>query len=167
MTTNRISVGVVVERRKAASQWVDFVWQPVAVLPGRPEAEPWTMLAREDGCATFYAGTTEIELHRTDTGNYQDNLTSAAPSVWVALRPTETDPPYKVLAATVDPSEGEAFTEAGNDLIEPVPMPESIREAVAAFVGEHPPQRNIFKRKRERANTEALARRPAGREESK
>ena len=29
----RIPVGVVVERRKAMSQWADFVWQPVAVLP--------------------------------------------------------------------------------------------------------------------------------------
>lgn len=167
MTNNRISVGVVVERYKAASQWIDFVWQPVAVLPGRPEAEPWTVLSRDDGRTTFYAGTTEIELHRTDTGNYQDNLTSAAPSVWIALRPTETDPPYKLFAATVDPSEGEAFTEAGNDLVEPVTMPESIRQAVAAFVAEHPPQRNIFKRKRDRANPEALARRAPGREESK
>jgi hypothetical protein len=30
----RIPVGVVVERRKATSQWVDVVWRPVAVLGG-------------------------------------------------------------------------------------------------------------------------------------
>ena len=39
-----IPVGVVVERRKAASQWIDFLWRPVAVLPGEPEAKPWTVL---------------------------------------------------------------------------------------------------------------------------
>ena len=40
----RIPVGVVVERRKAASPWIDFTWKPVAVLAGEPEASPWTRL---------------------------------------------------------------------------------------------------------------------------
>jgi len=30
----RLPVGVVVERRKATSPWVDAVWRPVAVLGG-------------------------------------------------------------------------------------------------------------------------------------
>ena len=162
-----ITVGVVVERRKAASQWIDFVWQPVTVLPGRPEAEPWTVLSAEQGHTTFYAGTASIELHQSDTGNYRDNLTSASPSVWIALRPTETDPPYRLLAATVDPSEGEAFTEAGTDLIEPVPMPGLVREMVEAFVAEHHIERQFFKRKRDRANAEALGRRRPDGEENK
>ena len=161
----RIPVGVVVERRKAASPWIDFVWQPVSVLPGRPEAEPWTVLAKENDRTTFYAGTADIELHPSDSGNYQDNLTSSRPSVWVVLRQTETDPPYRLFAATVDPSEGEAFTEAGTDLIDAVPMPDVIRETVAAFVAEHPARRQFFKRKRERADPEALARRVPGRGE--
>lgn len=163
----RITIGVVVERRKAASQWIDYVWQPVSVLPGEPDAEPWTVLSHEADRTIFYAGTTAIELYRGDSGNYQDNLTSGAPSIWVALRSTDNDPPYRLLAATVDPSEGEAFTEAGNDLIEAVPMPDLIREVVAAFVAENPIERPFFKRKRQRANTEALGRRPPGREDSK
>jgi hypothetical protein len=163
----RITVGLVVERRKSASQWIDFVWRPVAVLPGQPDAEPWTVLAREDGRTTFYAGTLEIALYKSETGNYRDNLASSTPSVWVALRPTEGEPPYKLVAATVDPAEGESYTEAGTDLIEAVAMPELIREVVAAFVAEHHVERQIFKRKRDRANPEALARRAPGREESK
>jgi hypothetical protein len=162
---SRITVGVLVERRKAASQWIDFVWQPVAVLPGQPEAEPWTVLAQEDGRTTFYAGIAAIELHPGDTTNYRDNLASRAPSVWVALRPTDADPPYRLFAATVDPAEGEAFTETGTDLVEAVPMPELIREAVAAFVAEHHVERQFFKRKRDRANAGAMARRTPGREE--
>ncbi len=43
----RIPVGVVVERRKAKSQWIDHVWRPVAVLDGVPEAAPWTLLSEE------------------------------------------------------------------------------------------------------------------------
>ena len=163
----RIAVGVVVERSKAASQWIDYVWQTVSVLPGRPEAEPWTVLSQEADRTIFYAGTTTIELYPTETTNYRDNLASGRPSVWVALRPIEADPPYKLFAVTVDPAEGEAFTEAGSDLIEMVPMPELIREAVAAFVAEHHVERQFFKRKRDRANTEAMARRASGREEDR
>lgn len=161
----RITVGVVVERRKAASQWIDFVWQPVAVLPGQPDAEPWTVLAREDDRTTFYAGTTEIALHRSETGNYRDNLVSGTPSVWITLRLTDGEPPYKVAAATVDPYEGESYTEAGTDLVEAVPMPDMIRDVLAAFVAEHHVEREFFKRKRDRANPEAMARRVPGREE--
>lgn len=156
----RMAVGVVVERRKATSQWIDFVWRAVTILPGQPDAEPWTVLARDGDKTTFYAGTMNIELHASDTGNYRDNLASGAPSVWVALRPTESDPPFRLAAATVDPTEGESYTEAGNDLVEAVPMPATVREVVEAFVAQHHVERPFFKRKRDRANPEALARRP-------
>ena len=66
----RIAVGVVVERRKAQSPWIDFTWRPISVLAGRPDASPWTLLSQDNDGATFYAGAAEIELHRTETGNY-------------------------------------------------------------------------------------------------
>ncbi len=160
----RIRVGVVVERRKAASQWIDYVWRPVTILPGQPDAAPWTVLSADAEATTFYAGTMEIELHRSETSNYRDNLASGAPAIWVSMRPTETDPPYKIVAATVDPAEGESYTEAGTDLVETVPMPEIIRHAVAAFVAEHHVERQFIKRKRDRADPEALARRGPRRE---
>jgi hypothetical protein len=160
-----IPIGVVVERRKAESQWIDFIWRPVSVLPGQPEAAPWTVLAQDGDRTTYYAGTTTLALYPGETSNYRDNLMSGAPSIWIALRPAEEDPPYRLFAATVDPSEGESFTETGTALVESVPMPPMIREAVAAFVTEHHVERPFFKRKQNRANTEALARRPPGRED--
>jgi hypothetical protein len=161
----RIPVGVVAERRKAASQWIDFVWRPVAVLPGLPDAAPWTVLSSEGETTTFYAGAAEIELHRSDTGNYRDNLASGSPAIWVSLRTTEGETPYQIAAVTVDPSEGEAFTETGVDLVDAVPMPQMIRDAVATFVAEHHVERPFVKRKRDRANPEALARRVPGHED--
>src|ERR1700740_3345916 len=94
----RIPVGIVVERRKAASPWIDFLWRPVAVLPGRPDAAPWTTLAMDAETATFYAGAAEIALYRSETARYRENLASGTPSLWVALRPTRIDPPYNLLA---------------------------------------------------------------------
>jgi hypothetical protein len=151
-------VGVVVERRKAKSQWVDHVWRPVAALPGVPEAPPWTMLDGDDEAARFYAGPAEVGLYRTDTAQYRDNLASGNPGLWVVLRPTDAEPPYQILAVTADPSEGEAFTESGTDLVEPVPMPEPVRTMVEAFIAEHHVEQAFYKRKQKRADPEAQAR---------
>jgi hypothetical protein len=156
----KIAIGVVVERRKAQSQWIDFTWRPVAVLAGAPEAEPWTVLSQDSDGTTFYAGAADIELYRTEAANYRANLASGAPMLWVALRPTGGEPPYQLFAVTADPAEGEAFTEAGNDLVDVVPMPEPVREVIGAFVAEHYVEQPFHKRQRDRADPEALARRP-------
>jgi Protein of unknown function (DUF3305) len=161
----RIPVGVVVERCKASSPWIEHVWRPVAVLAGQPDAAPWTPLAAAAESATFYAGGADIELFRSETTFYRDNLASGAPLLWVVLRPTETEPPYRVQAVTANPAEGEAFTEPGTDLVETVPMPDPVRDTVAAFVAEHHVEQTFFKRKRDRADPQALARRGVVRED--
>jgi hypothetical protein len=158
----RIPVGIVVERRKAASAWIDYVWRPVDVLVGELQARPWTLLSESKDVATFYAGHADIELHRTETTNYRDNLATGTPSLWVTLRPTDSEPGYQIVCVTADPAEGEAYTEAGNDLVEAVPMPVEIQDVVAAFVAEHHVERPYVKRKRDRANPEALGRRAPG-----
>lgn len=155
----RIAVGVVVERRKAASRWIDFTWQPVTILAGQPDAAPWTMLSNAADVTSFYAGTAEVALYRSETGSYRDNLASGAPSLWVALRPTGVEPPYDIVAVTADPAEGESFTQAGDDLVEALPMPASVREILEAFVAEHHVEREFVKRKRDRADPQMLARR--------
>ena len=63
-----------VERHKATSPWLDFVWRPASVLAGVPSAAPWTPLGPDGDMATFYAGAATIELHRTETANYISNL---------------------------------------------------------------------------------------------
>jgi hypothetical protein len=158
----RIPVGVVVTRRKAESQWIDFTWTPEAVLHGAPEAEPWTVLGSEGDKTTFYAGCADIELYRSETAYYRDNLASGAPSLWVIMAGTGGDPPYALAAVTADPSEGEGFAESAANLVEQVSMPQPIQEIVAAFVAEHHVERVFFKRKRDRQDPESLARRGYG-----
>jgi len=154
----RIPVGVVVERRKGSSPWVDEVWTPVAVLAGVPDTPDWTRLSEEEERATFYAGTAEVELYRTETGQYGENLLGRAPSLWVMLCASGGEPPYRVFAVTADPSEGEAFTQSGDAVVEAVPMPAAIQEMVAAFVAEHHVDRTFTKRVRDRANPDAMSR---------
>jgi hypothetical protein len=155
-----IPVGVVVERHKAASPWIDFVWRPVSVLTGIPAAAPWTPLGAVGDTTAFFAGTATVALYRTETANYIDNLSSGTPLLWVVLRATDRHPPYEVLAVTADPAEGEAFTEAGNDLVETVPMPSDIADALAAFIAEHHVDRPFFKRQRDDAGAGGRGHKP-------
>jgi hypothetical protein len=154
-----IAVGVVVERRAAQSRWLDFTWKPVSVLVGQPEAVPWTVLSERDGSTSFYAGTAEIALHRTETASYRDNLSSSAPALWVALRPIGVDPPFAVFGVTADPGEGEGWTQTDGDIVEMLSMPAPICAAIEAFIAEHHVERPFHKRERNRADPEALARR--------
>ena len=153
-----IPVGVIVDRIKAQSQWVDYLWQPSAVLVGEPETAPWTQISGDDNRASFYAGSATIELYRSDTGNYRDNLMGDG-KLWVVLTPADSNPPYALFKVTADPTEGEAQFEAGVNVVDTVPMPDAVREVLERFVAEHHVEQPFFKRKRDRANPEALGRR--------
>src|SRR5215813_6629654 len=141
------------------SPWLDLVWRPVSILTGVPAADPWTLLASGADRATFYAGPASIDLYRTETANYLSNLSSEAPCLWVVLRQREAEPPYEVVAVTADPAEGEAYSEAGNDLIDSVPMPAAIIDVIEAFIVQHHVDRPFYKRERDRPE----ATRPGGR----
>ncbi len=145
----QIPVGVVVERRKAKSKWTDFLWRPVSVLAGQTSAAPWTPLDAEAETALFFAGEAVIDLHRTETVNYRENIWSGAPTLWVALRQVGMEPGYEILAVTADPSEGEAFTDAGSYIVEAVPMPGDVAEAIGRFIAEHHVERPFVKRRRQ------------------
>ena len=105
-----------------------------------------------------------VELHRTETSNYRSNLASGAPALWVVLRPAASEPAYELLTVTADPAEGEAFTDAGNDLVGTVPIPAAIVETIREFISAHHVERPFVKRRRERVEIQARSRRGDGRE---
>jgi len=155
----RIPVGVVVERRRTDSLWIDFVWCGIGVLPDEPEMKPWTVLREQDEATLYYAGSATVDLYRSETQLYRDNIASGTPSIWIVLSPSEGTWPYDISAVTADPAEGEAHTEAGANLVEAVAMPEMLRDVIENFIAEHHVEREFVKRERRRADLEALARR--------
>ncbi len=162
MAQEDMTVGVVVERRALDNPWIDHAWLPSAILPGAPPVAAWTVLRQEDGLRQVYAGAHVLSFHAVDTAHYRDNLASGSPKIWVSLRRTDGEPPVSVLGVTADPAEGEAFTEAGDDIVEALPMPPEIAARLAEFIAVHHVERAFYKRKREEANPEALAIRPGG-----
>jgi len=163
----RIPVAVLAERRPGVTKWADEVWRVVEVLEAAPPVEPWTLLREEAGRSLFFAGQVEVVLHPTDTSNYKHNIEAARPLVWVALRPAVTPAGFTLQTVTVDPGEAHLHADTGNDLVEALPMPPGLLAATTDFIARHHVERQFYKRKRDKADPEALARgrRPASEEE--
>ena len=52
---------------------------------------------------------------------------------------------------TADPAEGEAFTDAGSNVVEAVPMPPEVARSIGRFIAEHHVERPFVKRRRQPA----------------
>lgn len=158
--TLRIPVAVLVERRPGVTRWAEWSWRAVEVLEGEVPAVPaWTLLREAEGRSLFLAGLAEVVLHPTDTANYRDNLAAAAPGIWVVLREAAAPPGLALHTVTIDPGEAQIYADAGNDLLELLPLPPGLRATAEAFVAAHHVERGFHKRRRDRADPEALARR--------
>lgn len=142
-------VGVIAERRVIDHPWQDHTWSAVAVLPGAPEMAIGTRLAGDDRNGQFYIGRADIVLATTETTGYRDNLVNPPPRLWVVAHPGVEHP--HLVAVTADPMEGEAHTEAADNLVWPVEMPPEIAGMIAEFVDANHVERVFVKRKRKRA----------------
>jgi hypothetical protein len=161
--TLRVPVAVLVERAPATSPWAEWSWRVVEVLEDAPAVPDWTLLREEAGRSLFLAGWTEVALHPSDTPNYRENLAADPPRLFVVLRPGEAAPGMALLLATVDGGEAESFADSGADLLEAVAMPPRLRATLAAFVARHHVERSFHKRRRDRADPDALGTRPGRR----
>ena len=132
-------LGVVVERRDIDSPWQDYVWRPVAVIPGAPEVDQWKEVNRGEGWIQYHAATLSLELHRKETEAYHYNLASRPPVIYVVLRQDEEAGEHEVepFVVTASPAESQDFLDAGDDIVEAVPMPEVVIDWVQAFVDTH------------------------------
>jgi hypothetical protein len=153
---SRFEIGVIVARRRLKGPWASHAWLPVAALPAAPATAPWTKLSEDAEGELFFAGAYDLSLHPAETAHYRDNLVMEQPSLWILLR--EEGEGCAVAAVTADPYEGEAMAEGNGEVVEAVPMPQELQARVLAFVDAFHIERRFEKRKRDRADPEALAR---------
>ncbi len=154
-----IRLGVVMEKRRGATPWQDWVWRAVAVFPGAPPVEGEGRLLREgDGWRHIHAATLPLELFRTDTEGYKLNLSQTPPRVWVVLRPDGSGgmEPFFV---TADAHESEAYQVGAEETVDVVPMPEELIPLVRDFVDQHHVDVPFHKRERKRHHAEKGGRR--------
>jgi hypothetical protein len=148
MTQQHHEVGIVVERRKLDSPWADHAWAPLAVLPEPPALAPWTRLTGTPEREQFYLGAATLTLHSVDTAHFRENFETGQARLWVSIRPTGIEPALELVGVTADPFEGEVFAENVDDIVEALPMPAAIAQAVLAFFEAHHVEREFIKRQR-------------------
>ncbi len=160
-TSERMNIGIVVERRDIDNPWEDHCWSAVAVIPGAPGAEAnaetddakedgdWRVLDQAPGVVRYFAGTLEIEIHRRETEGYHLNLSNDPPVVYVVLR-FDDDAPHgiKPFMATVCPFEAQLLLDGDEDLLETVPMPVEVMSWLENFTATHHVDEPMYKRKR-------------------
>jgi hypothetical protein len=78
-----------------------------------------------------------------------------------------SNPAFDILTVTADPSEGEALTDAGNNLVATVPMPAAVIETIDNFIAEHHVERPFSKRQRDRGEPQMPGRASGDRENRK
>jgi hypothetical protein len=160
-------VGIVLARRALDNPWIDHIWTPHGVLFPAPDAAPGAVLSEADGVTLVYAGPATVQLYVPETANYRDNLADGAPRLWISASANEGGTP-DVLRVTADPTEGEAWHEAGSEIIATVPMPDELAAWIAAFVDAFHVERVFQKRQRDRSERKerGFGRKPDGQPEN-
>ena len=149
-----IPLGVVLRRRPGATRWARWSWEAAAVLPGARSAE-WQEMRRDGDVVEFHAATLDMTLHRTEVEGYKVSLAMRAPSVFVVLRDSDdTDRPLDVHAVTASAYEAQDYMDSGEELVEPVVMPESLAGFVKDFVDAHYEETPFYKRQRDKTRVD-------------
>tara|TARA_R110002124_G_scaffold140382_2_gene304828 strand:+ start:235 stop:837 length:603 start_codon:yes stop_codon:yes gene_type:complete len=154
METRKIAMplGIVIRRQPGSTRWAKWVWRVVAVLPGAGDAD-WTELRREGEIVEYHAATVPLELHRADAEAYMVSLSMTPPTVFVILRrddDAQSPHEYVVHSATVSAYEAQDYQDSGEEIVEPVPMPEGLVAWVRSFTDVHFTAEEFKKRKRNR-----------------
>lgn len=154
-------VGIVVERRDSDHRWQDHYWIPVAVIPGAPPADPaapWRVLDQGEGWVRYHAGTLDVDMYRSDTEAYRTNMTNDPPVVYVVMC-EEDEGEHDVLpfAATVSAFEAQDYLDAGENMVEGVPMPDGMIAWVQAFIDRHHVDTPFVKRRMKRHKDDGSA----------
>ena len=145
-------VGIVVRKSPGVTRWAGWSRKAVAVLPGAGDAD-WMELRREGDTVEYHAGTLHLELFESDTEAYRLNLSAREPSLFVIMREDGDGLPELVLA-TASPYEAQDYMDSGEEVVEPVVMPEGIVAWIRDFVDLHHEDQVFVKRRRDRVRTD-------------
>jgi hypothetical protein len=150
-----LAVGVVIAREPTDHPWQEFRWRPVGILIGKPELPIGQLISESADQIRYYAGSFPIEVHRKETSNYLVNLENNPPVVYIVMREIEDDDdegplPFAVEMVTVSPFEAQDFLDSGEDIVEPITMPEPLLAWLTRFVAEHHEEEVFIKRKRDK-----------------
>ena len=137
--SERMRVGVVLERRRIAHAWQEYGWRALAIVPGAPDIAEPRLLGEREGGTRYHAATLDIELFAGETEGYRYNLSQTAPVVYTLWRAENGEPDGlpTVFHVTVCPYEAQDYLDGDDVTVEGLPMPEAIALWVAGYVARH------------------------------
>ncbi|WP_232816506.1 DUF3305 domain-containing protein [Paracoccus zhejiangensis] len=149
---DHMPVGIVVRRSPGVTRWAKWAWKIVAVIPGAGPAE-WRELRREGEVIEYHAATLTLEVWSTDTEAYLTTLAGHRPGVTVVMQPDtrhNAPMPWRASHVTVSAYEAQDYGDAGEAMLEIVPMPDAMIGWLQAFVETHHVEETFIKRRRDR-----------------
>lgn len=151
-----IPVGVIIRSTPSQSRWIDVTYQVIGLLPGAPAAN-WAELRRDGDIVDYHAATLQLDLHRTDTDAYLVALDTEPPSAYVVMQsePGDDDRPRPV-TITASPYEAQDHLDAGDDIVERVPMPPEMVDWVRDYIAKHHKEDPFYKRSRDRTDLDRV-----------
>ena len=150
-------LGVIAEKRPSISRWATDYWIPVGVILAPVGLNAGDVLVQDEKMTRYYMGRFETTCYAADTEAYVENIDSGAPALYVVLRrDTEgTHPlPWFVHMVTVSPHEAQDCEVGSEDIIERLPMPPEIEDAVLEFLDAYHVERKFVKRQRDKLDVE-------------
>src|SRR5579884_3405790 len=126
--SERLRVGVVLERRHIGHPWQEFAWHAVEIVPGAPDIAAPHPVRCEGGTARWHIATLDLELFPRETEGYRYNLSQDRPSVWLLWRHEHEDAGEmpEVFHATVCPYEAQDYLDGGDVTVEAVAVPDLV-----------------------------------------
>ena len=95
-TAARIPVGVVVERHKASSPWIDFIWRAGRRARRRARRGALDGAVATTRRTTYYGGAADIELYRTRDRTLPRQSSDRRAGSLGHDGSTDADPPYEL-----------------------------------------------------------------------
>lgn len=150
--SERLRVGVVLERRHIGHPWQDYAWHAVAVVPGAPDIAAPCLLEKGEGWTRHHMATLDIELFPRETEGYRFNLSQTQPVAFVLWRHANEDSELtpEVFHVTVCPYEAQDYLDGGDVVVEAMPLPDLVAHWMGSYIARHHVDEPFAKRRRKR-----------------
>lgn len=148
--SERLRVGVLLERRHIAHPWQEYAWHAAGVIPGAPDIAGPRLLHQGEGWARYHMATLDIELFPRETEGYRFNLSQAQPVVYVLWRHEneDTEQQPEVFHVTVCPYEAQDYQDGGDVVVEAVTLPDLVAHWMRFYIARHHVDEPFEKRRR-------------------
>ena len=150
--SERLRVGIVLERRRIAHAWQEHAWRAVEIVPGAPDIAAPRPLGDGEGWARWHLATLDLELFPRETEGYRYNLSQAVPAVWVLWRHENEDSERRpeVFHVTVCPYEAQDYLDGGDVNVEAVALPDVVAHWMRSYIARYHVDEPFEKRRRKR-----------------